>query len=183
MHFNNGFSFGCVIYHRFLYRLQKIVILKSNYCQGKFHLFFAIEHAQKLKSLVKVAENEILGLKNLYTSMTTEVELCKQMIGDGIAHGIIVKVGVILALPEWIFLNEKFLRYITTFNFNLQRFSYRVVNGIGWFSHGSLKKNVVLIWVANLPKVRFCYRVVVGIPGRTSVPILNLSTPPPGPVN
>ena len=44
--------------------------------------------------------------------MTTEVELCKQMIGDGIAHGIIVKVGVILALPEWIFLNEKFLRYI-----------------------------------------------------------------------
>ena len=35
--------------------------------------------------------------------MTTEVELCKQMIGDGIAHGIIVKVGVILALPEWIF--------------------------------------------------------------------------------
>ena len=34
--------------------------------------------------------------------MTTEVELCKQMIGDGIAHGIIVKVGVILALPEWI---------------------------------------------------------------------------------
>ena len=43
--------------------------------------------------------------------MTTEVELCKQMIGDGIAHGIIVKVGVILALPEWIFLNEKFLRY------------------------------------------------------------------------
>ena len=40
-----------------LYRLQKIVILKSNYCQGKFHLFFAIEHAQKLKSLVKVAEN------------------------------------------------------------------------------------------------------------------------------
>ena len=23
--------------------------------------------------------------------MTTEVELCKQMIGDGIAHGIIVK--------------------------------------------------------------------------------------------
>ena len=59
MHFNNGFSFACVIYHRFLYtcRLQKIVILKSNYCQGKFHLFFAIEHAQKLKSLVKVAEN------------------------------------------------------------------------------------------------------------------------------
>ena len=57
LHFNNGFSFGCVIYHRFLYRLQKIVILKSNYCQGKFHLFFAIEHAQKLKSLVKVAEN------------------------------------------------------------------------------------------------------------------------------
>ena len=41
--------------------------------------------------------------------MTTEVELCKQMIGDGIAHGIIVKVGVILVLPEWIFLNEKFL--------------------------------------------------------------------------
>ena len=38
---------------------------------------------------------------------------------------------------------------------------------------------MVLIWVANLPKVRFCYRVVVGIPGRTSVPILNLSTPPP----
>ena len=35
--------------------------------------------------------------------MTTEVELCKQMIGDRIAHGIIVKVGVILALPEWIF--------------------------------------------------------------------------------
>ena len=35
--------------------------------------------------------------------MTTEVELCKQMIGDGIAHGIIVKVGVILALPEWIY--------------------------------------------------------------------------------
>ena len=34
--------------------------------------------------------------------------------------------------------------------------------------------------VANLPKVRFCYRVVVEIPGRTSVPILNLSTPPPG---
>ena len=57
LHFNNGFSFGCVIYHRFLYRLQKIVILKSNYCQGKFLLFFAIEHAQKLKSLVKVAEN------------------------------------------------------------------------------------------------------------------------------
>ena len=55
--FNIGCSFGCVIYHRFLYRLQKIVILKSNYCQGKFHLFFAIEHAQKLKSLVKVAEN------------------------------------------------------------------------------------------------------------------------------
>ena len=41
--------------------------------------------------------------------MTTEVELCKQMIGDGIAHGIIVKVGVILVLSEWIFLNEKFL--------------------------------------------------------------------------
>ena len=39
---------------------------------------------------------------------------------------------------------------------------------------------MVLIWVANLPKVRFCYRVVVGIPGRTSVPILNLSTPPGG---
>ena len=39
---------------------------------------------------------------------------------------------------------------------------------------------MVLIWVANLPKVRFCYRVVVGIPGRTSVPILNQSTPPPG---
>ena len=39
---------------------------------------------------------------------------------------------------------------------------------------------MVLIWVANLPKVRFCYRVVVGISGRTSVPILNLSTPPPG---
>ena len=39
---------------------------------------------------------------------------------------------------------------------------------------------MVLIWVANLPKVRFCYRVVVGILGRTSVPILNLSTPPRG---
>ena len=35
--------------------------------------------------------------------MTTEVELCKQMIRGGIAHGIIVKVGAILALPEWIF--------------------------------------------------------------------------------
>ena len=51
--------------------------------------------------------------------MTTEVELCKQMIGDGIAHGIIVKVGVI--------------KFSIT-----QRFSYRVVNAIGWFSHGSL---------------------------------------------
>ena len=71
--------------------------------------------------------------------MTTEVELCKQMIGDGIAHGIIVKVGVILALPEWIFLNKKVLKVCHNFlNFNLQRFSYRVVNGIGWFSHGSL---------------------------------------------
>ena len=67
-------------------RLQKIVILKSNYCQGKFHLFFAIEHAQKLKSLVNVAENPCwewnfraeCPAKNLYTSMTTEVELCKQ---------------------------------------------------------------------------------------------------------
>ena len=47
-----GFVLGVFnIYHRFLYRLQKNVILKSNYCQGKFHLFFAIEHAQKLKSL------------------------------------------------------------------------------------------------------------------------------------
>ena len=71
----------------------------------------AIEHAQKLKSLVEVAENPCwewnfraeCTAKNLYTSMTTEVELCNQMIGDGIAHGIIVKVGVILALPEWIF--------------------------------------------------------------------------------
>ena len=41
--FTTGFYIGC----------KKIVILKSNYCQGKFHLFFAIEHAQKLKSLVK----------------------------------------------------------------------------------------------------------------------------------
>ena len=46
------------------------------------------------------------------------------------------------------------------------------------FHMGPCRKNVVLIWVANLQKVRFCYRVVVGIPGRTSVPILNLSTPP-----
>ena len=45
--FTTGFYIGC----------KKIVILKSNYCQGKFHLFFAIEHAQKLKSLVEVAEN------------------------------------------------------------------------------------------------------------------------------
>ena len=90
MHFSNGFSFGCVIYHRFLYRLQKIVILKSNYCQGKFHLFFAIEHAQKLKSLVKVVENPCrewnfraeCPAKNVYTSITTEVELCKQMSSD-----------------------------------------------------------------------------------------------------
>ena len=54
--FTTGFYIGC----------KKIVILKSNYCQGKFHLFFAIEHVQKLKSLVKwlriPAENEILGL-------------------------------------------------------------------------------------------------------------------------
>ena len=143
MHFNNGFSFGCVIYHRFLYRLQKIVILKSNYCQGKFHLFFAIEHAQKLKSLVEVAENPCwewnfraeCPAKSLYTSMTTEVELCKQMIGDGIAHGIIVKVGVILALPEWIFFAALFSKFSITQRFSL---SYRVVNGIGWFLHGSL---------------------------------------------
>ena len=99
----------------FIYWLQKIVILKSNYCQGKFHLFFAIEHAQKLKSLVEVAENpcwewnfraECLA-ENLYTSMTTEVELCKQMIGDGIAHGIIVKVGVILIEKSIILLYAK----------------------------------------------------------------------------
>ena len=48
-----GLVLGVLFTTGFLYRLQKIVILKSNYCQGKFHLFFAIEHAQKLKSLVK----------------------------------------------------------------------------------------------------------------------------------
>ena len=58
-----GFVLGVLFTTGFLYRLQKIVILKSNYmyCQGKFHLFFANEHAQKLQSLVKVAENPCWG--------------------------------------------------------------------------------------------------------------------------
>ena len=68
--------------------------------------------------------------------MTTEVELCKQMIGDGIAHGIIVKVGVILALPEWIFFQYYSANSALHKGFLIA--SYRVVNGIGWFLHGSL---------------------------------------------
>ena len=116
MHFSNGFSCGCVIYHRFLYRLQKIVILKSNYCQGKFHLFFAIEHAQKLKSLVKVAENPCWEWNfraecqlKIYThpwllnlncaNRWLEMELLMESLWK---QGSINKVGVILALPEWI---------------------------------------------------------------------------------
>ena len=111
MHFNNGFSFGCVIYHRFLYRLQKIVILKSNYCQGKFHLFFAIEHAQKLKSLVEVAENPCwewnfraeCPAKNLYTSMTRPYWSWTVQTDDWRWNCSWFIVRLILALPEWIF--------------------------------------------------------------------------------
>ena len=74
--------------------------------------------------------------------MTTEVELCKQMIGDGIAHHCswnhCESRGDPGASRIDIFERKVLKVCHNFFNFNLQRFSYRVVNGIGWFSHGSL---------------------------------------------